>query len=49
MMINNNYNGDTFRNGDKISCAKSVEEFIEHGKKRLVTNYDSNKLNCNHF
>lgn len=32
-MVDNNYNGDTFRNGDKIPNAKSVEEFIEHGKK----------------
>ena len=35
-MTNNNYKGDTFRNGDIIPNAKSVEEFNEHGKKRLA-------------
>lgn len=45
MMINNNYNGDTFRNGDKIPNAKSVEEFIEHGKKRLACIFVDQELN----
>lgn len=44
-MVDNNYNGDTFRNGDKIPNAKSVEEFIEHGKKRLACMFVDQELN----